>query len=646
MRTRPTRGEETILETLPKNFVARARRCGDREVAMRKKEYGIWQEYTWADSYQRVKQFCLGLVSLGLERGDKVCIVGDNDPEYYWAELAVLSAGCTAIGIFTDCRPVEIEYIVNHSDAVFVLAHDQEQCDKLLEIQERVPDVKRVIYWDDRGLWSYEEPWLIAFDEVMALGREYEEAHPGRYEELVDLGSGDDIAIYSYTSGTTGTPKGAMIAHRNLLGSTRNMLEIEAALDTDDYVSFSPLAWITEQSLGLTSHVVNGVVVNFPEAPETVRENIREIAPQFLLFGSRLWESLVSEVQIRMTDSSAVNRVLYRLFMPVGYRVADLRFEERRVNLLWRLLYGLGEVALFQPLRDKLGLSRIRSAYTSGAALSPDAVRFFRAIGVNLKNLYGSTEGILHSVHRDGDVKFGSVGRPAPGVEIKIAEDGEILIRSASVFVGYYKDPEGTAKTLCDGWFHTGDAGHIDEDGHLIYLDRVKDLLELAGGEKFSPQYIEGRLKFSPYIRDVMAIGGADKAYVSTIIIIDFDNVGRWAEKRGLAYTTLVDLSQRPETYDLIRADVEQVNRSLPPPARVRKFVLLHREFDPDDAELTRTRKLRRAFMEDRYSDVVDTMYAGGEQVHVRAEVKYRDGRTGVVETGVRIMTLEEGDKT
>lgn len=646
MRTRPTGGEVTILETLPKNFVARARQYGDREVAMRKKEYGIWQEYTWADSYQRVKEFCLGLVSLGLERGDKVCIIGDNDPEYYWAELAVLSAGGTAIGVFTDCRPVEIEYLVNHSDAVFVLAHDQEQCDKLLEIQEQASNVKRVIYWDDRGLWSYQEPWLIAFEDVMALGREYEEAHPGCYEELVDQGSGDDIAIYSYTSGTTGLPKGAMVAHRNLLGSARNMMQIDVAFDTDDYVSFSPLAWITEQSLGLTSHVVNGIVVNFPEAPETVRENIREIAPQFLLFGSRLWESLVSQVQIRMTDSSVINRFLYRLFMPVGYRVADMRFEERRVNLFWRLLYGLGEVAVFQPLRDKLGLSRLRSAYTSGAALSPDAVRFFRAIGVNLKNLYGSTEGILHSVHRDDDLKFGSVGRPAPGVEIKIAEDGEILIRSASVFTGYYKDAETTAEKLRDGWFHTGDAGYIDEDGHLIYLDRVKDLIELAGGERFSPQYIEGRLKFSPYIRDVMAIGGADKAYVTTIIIIDFDNVGRWAEKRGLAYTTLVDLSQKPETYDLIRADVERVNRSLPPPARVCKFVLLHKEFDPDEAELTRTRKLRRGYMEDRYTEVIDTMYAGGERVQVRAEVKYRDGRTGLMETAVRIMTLEESDKT
>jgi len=645
MRTSSTGGEVTILETLPKNFVARVEQYGDKKVAMRKKEYGIWQEYTWADSFQRVKPFCLGLVSLGLKRGDKVCIIGDNDPEYYWAELAVQSAGGTAIGIFTDCIPQEIEYVVNHSDAVFVVAHDQEQCDKLLEIQERVPNVKRVIYWDDRGLWSYDEPWLMAFEEVEAKGCEYEEAHPGRYEELVAQGTGDDIAIFSYTSGTTGLPKGAMIAHRNLLGSAHNIMEIDPPFDTDDYVSFSPMAWITEQSLGLTSHVVNGVVVSFPEAPETVRENIREIGPQFLLFGSRLWENLVSQVQMRIADTSAINRFLYRVFTPVGYRVADMRFEERKVNLLWRLLYALGEVAVFQPLRDKLGLSRTRSAYTAGAALSPDAVRFFRAIGVNLKNLYGSTEAILHTVHRDDDLKFASVGKPVPGVQIKIAENGEILLRSASVFVGYYKDPEETAKTLRDGWFHTGDAGYIDEDGHLIYLDRVKDMLELAGGERFSPQYIEGRLKFSPYIRDVMAVGGADKLYVTTIIIIDFDNVGHWAEKRRLAYTTFVDLSQKPEVYDLIRADVERVNQTLPPAAHVRKFVLLHKEFDPDEAELTRTRKLRRAYMEDRYQLMIDAMYGGSEEVHVQAEVKYRDGREGIVETAVQIMTLEEAAK-
>ena len=642
MRTSLTGGEQVILDTLPKNFLVRVEQFGDRKTAMRKKEYGIWREHTWADSYRRVSAFCLGLVSLGLERGDKVCIIGDNDPEFYWAELAVQSAGGTAIGIFTDSIPKEIEYIVNHCDAVFVVAHDQEQCDKLLEIRDRVPDVKHVIYWEERGLWGYDDPWLMAFDAVETLGHEYEKNHPGQFEELVAQGSGDDLAIFSYTSGTTGLPKGAMVAHRNFIGNIRNTMEVDPFLDNDDYLSFSPMAWITEQAMGLTSHVITGAVVNFIEGPETVRENIREIAPHYLLFSSRLWESMVSQVQMRISDTSVINSFLYRIFMPIGYKVADMRFEEHKVNLLWRLLYALGEITVFKPLRDQLGLSRIRFAYTSGAALSPDAVRFFRAIGVRLKNLYGSTEGIVHTLHRDDDLKFASVGKPPPGMEIKIADNGEILVKGSSVFTGYYKDPEKTSETIKDGWFYTGDAGYIDEDGHLIYLDRVKDLLELAGGGRFSPQFIEGRLKFSPYVRDVMAVGGADKAYVTTIIIIDFDNVGRWAEKQGLAYTTLVDLSQKPEVYDLICTDVERVNETLPPPARVRKFALLHKEFDPDEAELTRTRKLRRAFMEDRYQQMIEAMYSSDEAVRVQAEVKYRDGRMGVVETAVRIMSLEE----
>ncbi len=643
-----SRPEETeaILDTLPKNFLHQVQQYGDKKIAMRKKEFGIWREFTWADSFKHVKHFCLGLISLGLERGNKVCIIGDNDPEFYWAELAVQSAGGTTVGIFTDCIPMEIEYIVNHSDSAFVIAQDQEQCDKLLDIRHHIGRVKHVIYWDDRGLWSYDESWLMSFEEVETLGQEYEEDHPQLFEELIFKGSGDDLAIFSYTSGTTGLPKGAMIAHRNFVDYIQNMTEIETWYDSDDYLSFSPMAWITEQAMGLTGHVVNGFVVNFIESPETVRENIREIAPHSLLFISRLWESLVSQVQMRITDTSLLNRIIYRIFMPIGYKVADMRFEERRVNLIWQFLYMLGEIALFRPLRDQLGLSRIRFAYTSGATLSPDAVRFFRAIGLKLKNLYGSTEGIVHTVHRDDDLKYTSVGKPPPGMQIKIADNREILIKGPSVFTGYYKDPEKTAETLKNGWFHTGDAGYIDEDGHLIYLDRVKDLLQLASGESFSPQYIEGRLKFSPYIRDVMAIGGADKEYVTTIIIIDFDNVGRWAEKRGLAYTTFVDLSQKPEVYELILEDVLRVNETLPPAARVRKFALLHKEFDPDEAELTRTRKLRRTYMEERYHQMIDTMYRGGTEVSVQAEVKYRDGRSGIIETAVRIMTLEEARTT
>jgi long-chain acyl-CoA synthetase len=636
-------GEEGVekLDTLPKHFLKRVRQYGDQKIALRQKDFGIWKAFTWQDSYAWVRDFCLGLVDLGLQHGDKVCIIGDNDPQYFWAQLAIQSAGGVAVGIFTDSIPSEIEYIVTHSDAVLVLAKDQEQCDKLLEIKDRVPAVKKVIYWEDRGLWNYSEPWLMEYAEVEALGRQVAERNPIRFEELVAAGEGDDLAIFCYTSGTTGLPKGAMITHKNLLGGAGATLKVDPRYDTDEYLSFLPPAWITENALGFTVHILTGMILNFPESPETVQENLREVAPHALLFSSRLWENLVSMVQVRINDSTTVNRWLYHLFLPVGYKVAEMRFAQKRVPLLWHAIYWLGDFAVFRPLRDKLGLINVKSAYTAGAALSPDVVRFFRAIGVNIKQLYGSTEVQIHTLHIGEDVKFESVGVPPPGVELKISESGEILVRAPSVFQGYYKAPDETAQKLVDGWFRTGDAGYIDEDQHLIYLDRVSDMLELRGGEKFSPQYIEGRLKFSPYIKDLMSIGGREREYVTAIVNIDFDNVGRWAEKRGIAYTTFVDLSQRPEVYDLIQADVEQVNKTLPPAARVRKFVLMHKEFDPDEAELTRTRKLRRGFMEERYQQLIDAMYNGLDEVRMQAEVKYRDGRRGVIETAIRVCSLD-----
>jgi len=636
------------LDTLPKNLIAGYQKYGDHKIAMRQKDLGIWRSFSWQHSYQQVRQLSLGLLELGLQRGDKVCIIGDNDPQYFWAQLAIQAAGGVAVGIFTDSAPPEIQYVVEHSDAVFVFAKDQEQCDKLLDIRAQVPQVQRVIYWDAKGLWSYDDPWLTSFEAVQALGRALDEAQPDCFDRAVAQGRGDDLAIFCYTSGTTGLPKGAMISHGNLIAGSDNAQQADPRLETDEYVSFLPPAWITENTLGLTVHLRTGMVVNFPESPATVQENIRETTPHVMLFSARLWEGMMALVQVKIAETSWINRALYRAFIPIGYRVASRRYEERQpVGLTWRLLHALGEFALFHPLRDKLGLTRVKSAYSSGAALNPDVIRFFRAIGVNIKQLYGSTEAQTHTLHIGDDVRFETVGVPAPGMTICIAEDGEILVCGGSVFQGYYKNPAATAQAVHTDeegrrWFCTGDAGHLDQDGHLIYLDRVKEMITLATGERYSPQYIEGQLKFSPYIRNVMTVGGEDRPFVTALVNIDFDNVGHWAEKRGLAYTTFVDLSQKPEVYGLIRRDVERVNRVLPPAARIRRFVLLHKEFDADEGELTRTRKLRRSLLSERYGDMVAAMYSERDQVQVRAAVKYRDGREGVVETAVRVATMEE----
>jgi len=607
---------------------------------MSMKMFGIWRRYSWREYCENVKLFSLGMISLGLGRGDVACIIGDNEPQWFWGEFAVQAAGGIATGAYVDSIPSEVKYIAEHSDAKFAIVNDQEQTDKLLEIKKDLPLLQRVIYWDPKGLRNYDDPILISFNEVMELGKEYEKTHTGLFERNVEEGRGDDIAFIYYTSGTTGLPKGATLTHRALITTARGFVNRYPLNENDNLISNFPAAWVGDSFFATIPHLLTGARLNFPEEPETIAEDTREIGPNFVIYGPRQWEGLVSEIQVKMMDANPLKRFTYKLFLPVGHKIADLKFQGRMPNFFWRALHALAYLALFRPLKDRLGLSKVRFAVTGSSVLSLDTFRLIHAIGVELRQCYASTEAGLISSHGEGEIKFESVGRPALGTSLRITKAGELLVTSDCMFTGYHKNPEKTAVTLIDGWCHTGDAVNINEQGHLIFMDRLEHMGELRSGAKYAPQYIEGRLRFSPYIKDAMVIGGKDRDYVSAIINIDFAMVGKWAERHHLTYTTFVDLSQKREVADLVRQDLERVNGYLPEPSRVRKFVLLHKEFDPDEAELTRTRKLRREFMEQRYKELIEALYGGRDKVEVQAPVTYRDGRKGVVTTAIQVRNV------
>jgi long-chain acyl-CoA synthetase len=626
-------------ETIPQIIRDNAARWGDR-TAMSMKMFGIWRRYRWQEYYDNVRYLSLGLISLGLERGDVVAIIGDNEPPWFWSEFAAQAAGGIATGIYVDSIPSEVKYVAEHADAKFAIVNDQEQTDKFLEIKNELPRLKKVIYWDPKGLRDYDDPILISLSEVMARGRDYEKAHPGLFESNVEAGSGDDTAFIYYTSGTTGLPKGAILTHRALITTARGFVDRYPLGEDDNLISNFPAAWVGDSFFATIPHLLTGAKLNFPEEPETIAEDTREIGPNFVIYGPRQWEGLVSEIQVKMMDASALKRFAYKLFLPVGHKIADFKFRGKEPDLFWKFLHGIAYYALFRPLKDRLGLSRVRLAVTGSSVLSLDTFRLIHAIGVELRQCYASTEAGLISSHSRGEIKFESVGRPALGTQLRITDRGELLVKSESMFRGYHKAPDKTAATLIDGWCHTGDAVNIDDGGHIIFMDRLEHMGELSSGAKYAPQYIEGRLRFSPYIKDAMVIGGRERDFVSAIVNIDFAMVGKWAERHHLPYTTFVDLSQKNEVADLVRQDLARVNGYLPEGSRVRKFVLLHKEFDPDEAELTRTRKLRREFMEKRYQELIEALYGGRDKVDVQAPVTYRDGRKGVVTTGIKVRSI------
>jgi long-chain acyl-CoA synthetase len=595
--------------TIPRLFVTKARQYGSAKVALREKAYGIWQEVTWQQYYEHVSALCLGLVRLGLQRGDKVAMICGNRPAWLYAELAAQSAGAIPVGIFVDSLPHQVKFFLDHAEARFVIVEDQEQVDKVLEVRDELPGLRRIIVDNTRGLEDYRDPMLTSVREVEALGRDLQAHEPHLYDELLAKGGPSDVALLAYTSGTTGVPKAALISHRNLLAMASGVMQIDPIDESHDIVSFLPFAWVGEQLLSVAIGLSAGATVNFPEKPETMREDLREIGPHLLLAPPRVWEAMCSEYQVKIADAGFLKRIAARAALAIGYRVAERQLNRQPVGLGWRLLATLAYLLTFRSLQDKLGMSRLRYAYTGGAPLGLEIFRFFRAIGLNLKQVYGQTEtsGIC-VLHPDGEVQTETVGKPTPGTEIRLSDTGEILIRGECVFLGYYKNPQATAKTLEDGWLHTGDAGFLDEHGHLVMIDRLADVLSLADGSHFSPALIENKLKFSPYIREVVVIG-EDRPYTVALIQIDMGNVANWAESNRLPFTTFKDVSHKPEVYQLIAREIARVNHDLPKVVQIRRFALFDKELHADDEELTRTQKVRRAMVNTKYADMIEALY-------------------------------------
>ena len=628
--------------TIPKLFYEKAGKYGKGRVAMREKEFGIWRPITWHDYFKNVKYLTLGLIRLGLEEGDKVAMIGDNRPEGLWAEMATLCARGVGVWLFRDSLIDEVKYIIDHSDTKFLFGEGQEEVDKAISVFNECPKLKKIIWDDPKGMRDYNQDYLISLKDVQSLGRELDQQQPELFEKMIKKGHGDEVALLFYTSGTTSLPKGVLLSHNNMLTMGQHLMAVDPCMATDDYASYLPFAWIGEQMMSISCGLQVGYTINFPEEPETAEENIREIGPHVMFAPPRMYEQMTRTIQVKYLDATWIKRKVYALSTKIGYHVADLKFQKKRIPWYWAVLKWLAYITVQEKIKDHLGLSRVRNAYTGGGAMGPDHFRFFHALGVNLKQIYGQTEVAgISVVHRSGDIKFDTVGHPIPETEIKITEDGEILTRSPSVFLGYYKNPEATKETLKDGWLYSGDKGFIDDEGHLVVFDRTKDVFILRDGKPFSPQYLETRLKFSPYVRDSWVIGDKREC-ITAVICIDYSVVGRWADEKKINYTSYQELSQMPEVYNLVEVQIRQANRDLPEAARVVKFINLYKEFDADDDELTRTRKLRRGFVEKRYQDIVEALYLDDDSVHIDTTIKYEDGREAHIDIDLHIRKVKE----
>jgi long-chain acyl-CoA synthetase len=636
------KADSETLDTFPKLLIHHARVRPQRP-AIREKDLGIWQTWTWGEFADEVRALAAALAALGLKRGEHFALVGDNRPRFYATMAAGQCLGAIPVPLYQDAVAAEMAFPIQNAGIAIAFAEDQEQVDKLLEIAPKCPSLTRIIYDDPRGMRHYAKDKLIAYDELLAQGRERLKVDPSLVDREIAMGSGADAAAMFFTSGTTGVPKGVVHTHASLIGPSRTAAELERLGERDVILAYLPPAWIGQNIFSVAQAYVTGYCIGCPESAETVMTDMREIGPTYYFAPPRVLENLLTQVSIRMEDASSVKRWLYRYFMGVASRVGGAILDGKPVSAIDRLLYAVGDLVVYGPLRNVLGMSRVKVGYTAGEAIGPDLFKFYRSIGINMKQLYGSTEtAVFVCIQPDGQVKPDTVGPAVPGVELKFTPERELVVRSPGLFREYYKNPQATAEVKDrEGWFHTGDAGYFDADGHVKIIDRVKDVGALADGTLFAPKYLENKLKFFPYIKEAVCFGDRrDK--VCAFINIDMEAVGNWAEKRNMPYSGYVDLASRDEVYALVRECVEKVNADLAQEAeiansQIHRFLILHKELDPDDEELTRTRKVRRRFVGEKYAPLVAALYGGSQSVHVEAQVRYEDGRTGKISADLKI---------
>jgi long-chain acyl-CoA synthetase len=637
-----------VNTTFPRLLLAQAAEHGELP-AMREKEYGIWQTTTWADMARLVEALACGLHQAGLKRGEHMVVIGANRPRLYATMLAAQSLGAIPVPLYQDAVGAECVFPINNAEVRFAVVEDQEQVDKMLEIRDRCPQLTHIYYDDPRGLRNYDQPGLGGMEELIAAGQAHAKVHPQLFRDQVEQGQPDDVAAMFFTSGTTGNPKGVVHTHHTLINRASVGAKFDKLTSAEEVLAYLPPAWVGQNIFSYAQWLSCGFVVNCPESSATVMIDLKEVGPTYYFAPPRVFEGLLTSVMIRMEDAGALKRRMFHAFMDVARRVGPTRMDGKSIGLLDSIKYKLGDWLVYGPLRNNLGMSRVRVAYTAGEAIGPDLFSFYRSIGINLKQLYGSTEtAVFVCLQPDHEARADTVGVPCEGVEIKLSESGEILVKSPGLLKGYYKNEAATAEVLtADGWYHTSDAGFIDASGHLKIIDRVKDVGRIMGGEfdgaMFAPKYVENKLKFFSYIKEAVALGDK-RERVCVMLNIDFDAVGNWAERRNLSYAGYTDLAQKPEVYELIRDCVEKVNADLSRDellagSQISRFLVLHKELDADDGELTRTNKVRRGFISERYAALVDALYSDKTEQYIETQVKFEDGRSGSVSA-----TLKLGD--